>query len=102
MIHKNMMDLAINNPRNIIKISNSVSGIKEGIRAGCWNVGVARWSIHMNIYDISEAYSLRSRELQSNLDNSCNTLEKAGADFVINTLDELPTIIQHLNTEFRE
>jgi len=101
MIHKNMKDFMIYNPRNIIKISNSVSGIQEGNKAGCWNVGVARWSIHMNIYGISEAYSLPSQELQSNLDNSRNTLEKAGADFVINTLDELPTIIEHLNTEFR-
>ena len=49
MIHKNMDNLDIDDPKKIIKIDDTISGIKEGLNAGCITVAVARWSVNMGI-----------------------------------------------------
>jgi len=97
MIQKTMENLNVNNPKNIIKVANSITGIKEGINAKCWTVGVARWSINMDIYTINDAYGIDFNELNDKINNCKNILTDAGADFVIDSLDDLPIIIDKLN-----
>ena len=97
MIEENMNQLNIRDPRSIIKIDDTAIGIQEGQNANCWTVGVARWSINMNIYTIDDAYSLELHELQDNLKRSRKRLVESGADYVIDTLDELPNVIRDIN-----
>jgi len=99
MIQENMNILGISNPTEVMKIDDSTLGIEEGKIAGCITVGVARWSIHMNIMNISEAYEYDETypEIQEKLRHSRNTLREAGADYVIDTLDELPRLIESIN-----
>ena len=79
------------------KIDDTVVGIHEGLRAKCWTVGVARWSINMNIHSIEDAYGFSIDDVQDKLMNSRIILEEAGADYVIDTLDELPQVIENIN-----
>ena len=97
MIQENMNLLNITNPRSIIKIDDTAVGIQEGQNANCWTVGVARWSTNMNIYTIDDAYSLELHELQDNLKRSRKRLIESGADFVIDTLDDLRNVIHDIN-----
>ena len=32
-------------PKSVIKVDDTISGIEEGINAGCWTVGVYKYSI---------------------------------------------------------
>ena len=96
MIYKNMKNLNIDNPNNIIKIDDTNVGIEEGKNAKCWTVGVIRWSTYMNV--LPSELSILNRELiESKKIESRKTLEKSNPDFIIDTLDELPTIINKLN-----
>jgi phosphonoacetaldehyde hydrolase len=95
MIQKNMINLKLDNPEQIIKIDNTVMGIKEGKLAGCITVGVARWSSNMNIININDAYECNINELSDQLKYSRDILKEA--DYVIDTLDELPLIIDRIN-----
>ena len=97
MIQKNMDDLRIYDPKEVIKIDDTVVGIQEGLNANCWTVGVARWSINMNLQSIDDAYELSINDVQDKLKYSRAVLENAGADFVIDTLDDLPKIIETIN-----
>ena len=110
MIHKNMDNLDISDSRRIIKIDDTVSGIQEGLNAGCLTVGVARGSIYMGvdkyedmmrldnvIMDGSNNYSLNYHNQKEKLKKSREILEKSGAHYVIDTLEELPGIIEHIN-----
>ena len=99
MIQENMKRLGISNPKEVLKIDNTVVGIEEGKIAGCITVGVARWSIHMNIMNISDAYEFDERypEIQEKLKHSRNVLMDSSADYVIDTLDELPRVIESIN-----
>jgi phosphonoacetaldehyde hydrolase len=94
MIHKNMHNLQINNPKEVMKIDDTTIGIEEGKNAGCITVGVARWSINMNIMNINDAYEFSLKDIQENLKDSRKVLKESGADYVIDTLDELPRIIE--------
>jgi len=110
MIHKNMDNLKLDDPKRIIKLDDTVSGIQEGLNAGCLTVGVARWSINMGInnyedmmrldnviMDGSNNYSLNYHDQKEKLKKSREILEKSGAHYVIDTLEELPGIIEHIN-----
>ena len=96
MIRKNMLNLGINNPQQVMKIDDTVIGIEEGKNAGCITVGVARWSINMNLMNINDAYGYDLKDIQKQLKESRNVLKESGADYVIDTLDELPRIIEDI------
>jgi len=97
MIQKNMENLQVKDPKEVIKVDDTVVGIHEGMRAKCWTVGVARWSINMNLQSIDDAYGLSIHDVQDKLRYSRTVLEEAGADFVIDTLDDLPKVIETIN-----
>tara|TARA_Y100000996_G_scaffold401441_1_gene372385 strand:- start:1222 stop:2040 length:819 start_codon:yes stop_codon:yes gene_type:complete len=97
MIFKNMENLKIRDPRKVIKVDDTVVGIKEGQNAGCWTIGVSRWSTNMHVKSLIEADNLSQEELDSKLIESTNILLNSGADYVIDTLDELPKVIDDIN-----
>jgi len=109
MIEENMKQLKIHNPQHVIKIDDTCVGIKEGLNAKCWTVGVARWSVNMDVYDMIEAdkiddcYTMYediywSTILKnSKLKDSKKKLKDSGAHFVIDTLDDLKDIIVKIN-----
>jgi|TARA_B100001094_G_scaffold71561_1_gene67860 phosphonoacetaldehyde hydrolase len=101
MINKNMENLQLDNPRSILKIDDTVVGIQEGISAKCLTVGVARWSSNMGINTIEEAYylhdSIHQLEINERLKHTRKILKEAGANFVIDSLNELPKLIEEIN-----
>ena len=111
MIYENMKRLDIADPKKIIKVSDTVDGIKEGLNANCITVGVYRWSNHMNIDSREEMlkidnvimsgpgynYSDNYYQLVKKMLYSKRKLEDSGAHYVIQTLEDLPNIIEHIN-----
>ena len=94
MIHQNITNMGIRYPQEVMKIDDNVSGIKEGNNAGCITVGVAKWSVHMNILN---SYKIDETERQEKLKRTRGLLKDAGADHVIDSLDELPRLIEKIN-----
>ena len=97
MIIENMYRFDINDPKQVIKIDDTVVGIEEGKNAGCWTVGVSRWSINMKLPSIDDAYGLSDFYLEDKKKKCRAQLVQSGADYVIDTLDELPYIINRIN-----
>ena len=91
MIKSNMNNLQIDDPKQVIKIDDTCVGIQEGINAGCYTVGVARWSVNMDMFSLD---ALTKDDINHKLIESRRRLKEGGADFVIDTLDELPSIIK--------
>jgi phosphonoacetaldehyde hydrolase len=104
MIFENMARLKIDDPRRLIKIDDTVSGIQEGLNADCWTVAVSRWSSNMNVNSKEEIDQLENLgnnnnyyQLRDRINKSRKILESSGAHYVINTLAELPSIIDDIN-----
>jgi phosphonoacetaldehyde hydrolase len=89
MIHHLMDELQINDPKQVLKVDDTCVGIQEGKNAGCLTVGVARWSIHMNVFSKEEEDLLTDTDIIDKLNESRKTLLKEDPTYVINTLDEL-------------
>ena len=97
MMNEIINSLSIDNPRRVLKIDDTCVGIKEGKNAGCITIGVAKWSINMKIKDYDE--ELSKEEYIERLKNSREELWSAKPDYVIDSLNELPKVINHINTE---
>ncbi len=80
----------------IVKVDDTIVGVQAGVNAGVWSVGVAEsgnltgvCEIELKLMDRTQADRLRS--------DAREKLHRAGADFVIDRVSELPTIIEKIN-----
>lgn len=97
MVYRNLDLLNIHPIQSVVKVDDTVSGVGEALEAGCWGVGVARYSNYMDINSLEEADSLPEEEIERRLEKTREILRKAGAHYVIDTLAELPAVIDHVN-----
>ena len=97
MIYKNMKNLGLtgSGTSGILKIDDTKVGIEEGKRAGCITVGVARWSIYMDM--TPDSFIANDVDLERRLIQSRKKLSEAKPDYIIDTLDELNSLINHIN-----
>lgn len=97
MVFKNMDLMNVHPIQAVVKVDDTITGCQEGIEAGCWSVGIARWSNYMDIDNLDDGIKLTKKELDYKLDKSREILSKSGAHYVIDTLEELPNIIEDIN-----
>ena len=97
MIYKNMDELDIHPIQSVVKIDDTITGIHEALEAGCWGIGIARWSNYMNINTLEEEALLSENEIEERLNYSREILTNSGAHYVIDTIDELPQVIEDIN-----
>lgn len=96
MVFRAMERLNVWPPQGVVKVGDTVPDIAEGLNAGCWSVGVAQWSNEIGLNE-SQWAELSESDRFGKLANARNTLLAAGAHAVIDTLAELPGVIDHFN-----
>jgi phosphonoacetaldehyde hydrolase len=84
--------------QSVVKVDDTVGGVGEGLNAGCWSVGIARYSNYMNINSYEEEEQLGEEDIDRRLQHSRDTLENSGAHYVIDTLEQLPLVIDDINS----
>lgn len=97
MVYKNLDLMDITTIQSVVKVDDTVSGIGEGLNAGCWTVGVSRYSNYMNINSLDEADSLPDEEIKRRNEQTRELLRKAGSHYVIDSIVELPEVIEDIN-----
>ena len=107
MIHEIMDRLDIEDENTVLKVDDTNIGIQEGLNAGCWTVGVYRWSVYMGIMNDIEANQIDNVIIDNYNDNyyqlskkkiiSKNRLGLSGAHYVVPTVGYIPNIIQNIN-----
>jgi len=99
MMNSIINSLSIADPKRVIKLDDTVVGLQEGQAAGAITVGVAKWSTNMKMTEYNQDKNMSKEEYVERLKNSREELWKANPDYVIDSLDELPRIIKHINNE---
>ena len=94
----NKLDLTFDT-RKIIKVDDTCVGIQEGKNAGTLTIGVAKWSTNMKMTEYNHDENMSKEEYVERLKSSREELWKSNPDYVIDSLDELPRIINHINSE---
>jgi phosphonoacetaldehyde hydrolase len=96
-LYKNLDMLNISPIVSVVKVDDCVDGISEGLNAGCWTVGMSRWSTHMHIDSLEHEECLNEKQLEDRLEATRVKLRASGAHYVINTIIELPEIVADIN-----
>jgi len=97
MIYKNMKQLGLSGcAHEIIKFDDTKIGIMEGKNAGCITVGVAGWSTYMDIIPDKKG-NLNDIHYTKRLIKSRKKLSEAEPDYIIDTLDQVPQLLNTLN-----
>ena len=82
---------------SVIKLDDTAPGIGEARAAGCWAVGVALTGNNPGL-SAEELAGLAPAEREAFRRSASEPLLRAGAHLVIETIAELPTLIDHIET----
>ena len=97
MIFRAMEALDIYPPTAVVKVGDTPIDIADGLNAGAWSVGVVDSSNEMGLGE-AEFAALPAAEQERRRAVVRERLLAAGAHAVIDTIDELPAFIDHINT----
>lgn len=101
MVYRNLELLDLQPIQSVVKVDDTVSGVGEGLRAGCWSVGIARYSNYMGADTLEQARSWSSEEVSARLRGSRALLKEAGAHYVIDEPWELLGVVDDINERLR-
>ena len=97
MVYHNLDLLDISPIQSVVKVDDTISGVGEALEAGCWGVGVARYSNYMDISSLEEEADLPEAEIDRRVAYTRDVLYKSGAHYVIDSIVELPEVIDDIN-----
>lgn len=98
MVYENLKQLGIYPIKSVVKVDDTISGVGEGINAGCWAVGVCGWSNYMDIDSMEQWNNMSDTEKEERRNMSKNKLiYESNAHYVIDDLTFLPTVIDDIN-----
>ena len=97
MVYRNLDLLDLSPIQSVVKVDDTVSGVGEGLEAGCWSVGVSRYSNYMDIDSIAQEKALPAGEIERRHGLTREILRKSGAHYVIDSIADLPEVIDDVN-----
>ena len=101
MIWSNMMHFEISDPKEVIKIGDTIVDIEEGKNADCWTVGIIMGSSLLGLSKI-EVEKLSEADLKNEMERVRAVYYQAGADYIIDDLSDLPSVIDKINNSLRQ
>lgn len=96
MIYQNMCRLDIPSRFSVLKYGDTIADIREGVNAGVWSVGVVLGSNELALTE-EETKALPFAELKCRMAKVRDRMYAAGADYVVDTIAELPMLIEDIN-----
>jgi len=97
MVYKNLDLLNITPIHSVVKVDDTISGVGEAVNAGCWGVGVTRYSNYMDVDSAEDGEKLSDDEIAKRLSKTKDLLEKAGAHYVIDSIADIEPVIEDVN-----
>jgi phosphonoacetaldehyde hydrolase len=100
MIFRVMERLGIYPPAAVLKVGDTLVDIEEGLNAGVWSAGVTSSSNEMGC-SLPEYQALPEDERRGRLSAVAERFRSAGAHAVVESLSELPALIDEINRRLR-
>ncbi len=97
MVYRNLDLMDVHPIQSVVKVDDTISGVGEGLEAGCWAVGVSRYSNYMDIDTMEEAGAIPAAEIERRNAATREILLKTGAHYVIDSIVDLPAVIDDIN-----
>jgi len=100
MIWENLKQFGISEPREAIKVGDTTADIQEGKNANCWTVGVIMGSSELG-FTRDEVKALSAEELKKHKKRVRASYYKAGADYIIDDMNELLDVVADINKKLK-
>ena len=97
MLYKNLDLMDVHPIQSVIKVDDTVSGVGEALEAGCWGVGVSRYSNYMNINSLAEVKRISKANIEARHEKTREILCQAGAHYVIDSVADIESVIDDIN-----
>lgn len=97
MLFRNMEQLGVFPPASIVAVDDTTVGIEAGRNAGAWTVGVVETGNMLGL-SLPELEQLAPSERESRVAVGRETMLAAGAHYAINSVADLPALIDPINT----
>lgn len=97
MIYRTMEALGVFPLEAVVNVGDTPIDIESALNGGVWSVGVAATGNQMGLTE-AEIALLPAEEYLSRLQKARNSLAAAGAHYVMDTMAELPAIINSIET----
>jgi phosphonoacetaldehyde hydrolase len=98
MIFQNMINLDVRSLDSVVKVGDTIEDIREGLSAHVHVVGIITGSSELGLSE-DDINRMSRKQLHEKIENVRNRMTEAGANYVIDTISELPDIIQQINTK---
>jgi phosphonoacetaldehyde hydrolase len=99
MIYRAMEALDVYPPRTVVKVGDTIVDIIDGLNAGVWSFGIVDSSNEMGLSE-DEFKNLSESERESRRAAVRDRYLAAGAHKVLNSIAELPEIIDGMNIDY--
>lgn len=96
MVWLNAIRLDVNPIEAVVKVDDTVDGIKEGLSAGCWTIGVALTGNYVAATE-EELASMPREDLQRKLNRAYEILHDAGSHYVVDSVKDVPAVVKDIN-----
>jgi len=97
MIYKNLINLGIYPIDSVVKVDDTISGVSEGLNAGCWSVGLAGLSNYTDVNSMEEWDQMTEVQKEERRERSRQILFKSGAHYVADSINDLLDIVDDIN-----
>lgn len=101
MLYECLDRMGVDQIRSVVKVDDTTSGIYEGHNAGCWTVGVARYSNYMDVDTLEEGEALQGDDLSWKLFEARRKLAEAQPHYVIDSLADIEPVIEEIEARLR-
>lgn len=96
MIYQNMIDLSIPSVDYVVKYGDTIADIKEGLSAKVWTIGVVLGSNELGLTQ-EEVNEMDATLLHRKKAEVRQQMLLAGAHYVVDSIEELPAVIELIN-----
>ncbi len=100
MMYHNAMQLGVYPMSSVVKVGDTVPDIEEGLNAGAWTVAVIQTGNELGLSQ-QDAESLDKDALIKRLAPIEAHMRQAGAHYVVNSVADLPTILDDIEGRLR-
>ena len=97
MLYKNLDMLNITPIQSVVKVDDTTSGVGEAVNAGCWGIGVTRYSNYMDVDTPEDGKKLSEDEIKKRVAKTKDILEKAGAHYILESIADIEPVIEDIN-----
>jgi len=101
MIWNNLMHFGISDSREAVKVGDTCTDILEGKNANCWTVGIIMGSSELGLTR-REVSALSKNELEERKAIVRASYYKAGADYIIDDMNELLDVITDIDRKLNQ